>query len=65
MKKNKKEKPTASSMDALPLFCDFSCLYAKFAQPDAIGACRRDLAVYCNKFKKHNNKNSHCIGRKS
>ena len=52
-------------MDALPLFCDFSCSYAGFAQPDAVGACRRDLAVYCNKFKKHNNKNSHCIRRKS
>jgi hypothetical protein len=50
MKKNKKEQQTALPRDILP---------------DAVGACRRDLAVYCNKFKKHNNKNSHCIRRKS
>jgi len=65
MKKSKKENQAETPTDAFPLFCDFSCPYAGFAQPDAVGACRRDLAVYCNRFMKHNNKNSHCIGRKS
>ena len=50
--------------DSIPLFCDFSCPHAEFAQPDTNGACRRDLAVYCKKYKKLNNKNSSCIGRK-
>ena len=57
LKKNNKKSD-------LPQFCDFSCTHAKFAQPDAIGACRRDIAVYCTLYKKHNNKNSSCIGRK-
>ena len=47
-----------------PQFCDFSCAYADFSQPDAIGACRKDIAVYCAMFKSYNNKNSSCIGRK-
>jgi hypothetical protein len=65
MKNNKKEKQAALSPASLPLYCDFSCTYAQFAQPEAVGACRRDLAVYCKLFKKYNNKNSHCIGRTS
>jgi len=48
----------------LPMFCDFSCPHAGFAQPDAVGACRKDIAVYCSLYKKHNNKNSNCLGRK-
>jgi hypothetical protein len=65
MKKDKKENQSASSTDALPLFCDFSCPQADFTPPEVTGACRRDLVVYCKKFGKHNNKNSRCIGRKS
>ena len=48
----------------LPLFCDYSCTHAAFAEADTIGACRKELAVYCTLFHKHNNKNSSCIGRK-
>jgi hypothetical protein len=48
----------------LPQFCDFSCTHANFCQPDAIGACRKDLAVYCTLYKSYNNKNSSCMGRK-
>jgi hypothetical protein len=60
-----KGKQSDVRTDPFPLYCDFSCMYAKFAQPDAVGACRRDLAVYCKKFKRYNNKNSQCIGRTS
>ncbi len=56
-KKKKKE-------EELPLFCDYTCKYAEFVDPNAVGACRRDLAVYCKKFKRYNNKNNKCLGRK-
>jgi len=51
-------------MNNLPIFCDFSCPHVKFAHPDSIGACRKDVAIFCGLFKKYNNKNSSCIGRK-
>ncbi len=65
MKNNKKGKKVTVPAALLPLYCDFSCMHANFAKSDAVGACRRDAAVYCKKFKRYNNKNSHCIGRKS
>jgi hypothetical protein len=43
------------------MFCDFSCPHAVFAPPEAVGACRRDIGVYCELFREFNNKNSHCI----
>lgn len=46
----------------LPLFCDFSCIYAEFADPNSIGACRKELAVYCKLFKRYNNKHNKCFG---
>ncbi len=48
----------------LPLYCDFTCPHASFAPNDVVGACRRDLAVYCNLLAKYNNKNAHCAVRK-
>jgi hypothetical protein len=56
IKKQRKDDP--------PQFCDFSCRHAEFAQPDAIGACRKELAVFCTLYKRHNNKNSPCIEKK-
>jgi len=53
-----------SDKDVLPQFCDFSYRHAEFARPDAVGACRKELAVYCTLYKIHNNKNSSCTGRK-
>ena len=46
---------------ALPVFCDYSCKYAEFSDPNAIGACRKELAVWCTLLKKYNNKNNKCI----
>lgn len=48
----------------LPHFCDFSCPHAEFTQQDTSGACRRDIAVFCTLYKRHNNKNSTCIEKK-
>ncbi|GAB6282945.1 MAG: hypothetical protein STSR0008_16970 [Ignavibacterium sp.] len=59
-------------INQFPLFCDYSCKYAKFTSKDVIGDCRKELAVYCSFFsrrdgypKKYNNKNSKCITHKS
>lgn len=56
---NKKLQPT----QPLPFFCDFHCQYADFPPADAVGACRREQAVYCTLLKKFNNRNNKCIAR--
>jgi hypothetical protein len=48
----------------LPDICDFSCRHAEFAGPESVGACRKDIAVYCRLHKKYNNKNTSCISKK-
>lgn len=55
MSKKIKEK------EDLPKYCDYFCKYAAFTDPNAVGACRRELAVWCTKIKKYNNKNNKCI----
>jgi len=47
----------------LPQYCDFSCPHASFAPNDAVGACRKELAVYCNLLAKYNSKNARCAAR--
>ena len=47
-----------------PLFCDYSCKYADFSDPESIGACRKELAVWCKHFKRYNNKHNKCFGQK-
>jgi hypothetical protein len=44
-----------------PPFCDYSCNYADFSPPESMGACRKELSVFCKKFKKYNLKNSKCL----
>jgi len=56
-KDNKRKK----GKEDFPMFCDYSCKHADFADPDAIGACRKDLAVWCKYFKRYNNKNNKCF----
>ncbi len=48
----------------LPKYCDFTCKFASFAPEDAVGACRREQAVYCTLLKEFNNKNAPCAARK-
>jgi hypothetical protein len=62
-KESTEKKKAGNRTPSFPLFCDFTCSYAQFAEPDAVGACRRELAVFCTKFNRHHNKNSTCIGR--
>ncbi|MGK9369263.1 hypothetical protein ACSSWA_10190 [Melioribacter sp. Ez-97] len=57
----KKNKPDDNEF---PLFCDYTCKFADFTNPEAIGACRKDLAVWCKHFKRYNNKNNKCLARK-
>jgi hypothetical protein len=59
--KLKKKTPTKKLQIAdLPKYCDFICPQASFAPNDAVGACRREMAVYCNLLARYNNKNAHC-----
>ncbi len=62
--RTRKRPRHAPSPGAFPLFCDFSCPHAGFAPGDAVGACRRDQAVFCAFFRRLNNKNSLCLNRK-
>jgi hypothetical protein len=48
----------------LPRYCDYACPQASFAPMDAAGACRRELAVYCNLLARYNTKNARCAVRK-
>ncbi len=64
MKVGKKVDKKKFDVTDLPKYCDFSCRFASFAPADAVGACRREQAVYCTLLKEFNNKNSHCAARK-
>lgn len=44
-----------------PIYCDFSCKYASFADRATAGDCRREVSIYCKHFKKYNSKNSKCL----
>ena len=52
---------TAPSTAELPLYCDFSCPHAEFPPADAVGACRREQAVWCGVEEKYNSKNGKCL----
>lgn len=60
MAKKKQHSPKRS----LPQYCDFSCPYATFTEPETAGACRRDVPVYCTLFKKFNAKHALCLEKK-
>jgi len=47
----------------LSLYCDFTCRYAEFPEPDAVGACCREVGVWCSKLTRYNNKNARCLAR--
>jgi hypothetical protein len=60
-----KKKKVKTGKIEFPTFCDYSCEYAAFSDPAAIGACRKELGVWCKCFKRYNNKNNRCFGLKS
>jgi hypothetical protein len=47
-----------------PMICDLTCPHADFAPASAVGACRRDQAIWCVHFGRLNNKHTRCLGRK-
>lgn len=58
-----KKKPKFK-IENLPLYCDYSCEFADFTDPECIGACRRDLAVWCKILERYNIKHAKCLVRK-
>lgn len=52
-------KPLPVAED-LPLYCDYTCPKADFPPADAVGACRREQAVWCSILEEFNTKNSRC-----
>ncbi|MBI3194497.1 MAG: hypothetical protein HYZ34_08550 [Ignavibacteriae bacterium] len=61
-----KRKPSNEKKvkQSLPMFCDFNCRYAEFAENDSVGACRREQAVFCMFIKKYNKKHAKCLVKK-
>lgn len=47
----------------IPLYCDFSCEHAAFSDPCAVGACRRDVGVWCNAARRYHTKHARCLLR--
>ncbi|MCZ7556399.1 MAG: hypothetical protein M5R41_08360 [Bacteroidia bacterium] len=47
----------------IPLYCDFSCEHASFSDPCAVGACRRDVGVWCNAARRYHTKHARCLLR--
>ena len=45
----------------LPLYCDLNCKYARFSNPETVGACRTAISVWCGYFKKYNYKHNKCL----
>jgi len=60
----RKRKIKNTEIKNLPNYCDYSCKYAEFTDPTAIGACRKELAVWCSILEKYNNKNAKCLVKK-
>lgn len=59
-KKSASGKPLPAH-GALPAYCDYSCPHAGFASKEAVGDCRKELAVYCSLLKRFNAKNNKCL----
>ncbi|MBI5645968.1 MAG: hypothetical protein HY962_03475 [Ignavibacteriae bacterium] len=54
-------RPPFPNAEAIPPHCDFSCQYAAFGDPSAVGACRRDVGVWCKAAMRYNNKHARCL----
>ncbi len=50
-----------ATLGPLPDYCDFTCRYAEFGDPCAVGACRKDVGVWCTLEGKFNRKHAHCL----
>lgn len=60
-KKNEKKRNDIMNQK----WCDFSCDYAKnFDTENMSGACRTEIVLFCEKYKKNVKKNSLCLESK-
>lgn len=59
----RKEKSPSGGEERFPLYCDFSCIHADFSDPCAVGACRRDMGVWCKKAGRLHGKHARCLFR--
>jgi hypothetical protein len=46
-----------------PQYCDYSCPHSAFSDPCAVGACRRDVGVWCSKARRLHSKHARCLFR--
>ncbi|MDH7516544.1 MAG: hypothetical protein QHI48_11795 [Bacteroidota bacterium] len=60
----KRTAGTETGADAYPTYCDYACPHADFADPSAVGACRRDVGVWCKIAGRFNAKNARCLMRR-
>jgi hypothetical protein len=44
-----------------PDYCDFSCRHAEFGDPSSVGACMKDIGVWCALERRFNRKHAHCL----
>lgn len=61
----RKENTRDTRSENYPLYCDYSCPHADFSDPCAVGACRRDVGVWCRKAERLHNKHARCLFRES
>jgi hypothetical protein len=57
-----KKRPSAA-VEEFPQYCDYSCRYSAFSDPCAVGACRRDVGVWCSKAQRLHSKHARCLFR--
>ncbi len=60
-----REKPGGIRAADLPDYCDYTCAHASFAAPDAVGACRREQAVWCAIMGEYVAKNGPCLAKRN
>jgi hypothetical protein len=54
---------TRRRSEEYPLYCDYSCPHSAFSDPCAVGACRRDVGVWCGKARRLHSKHARCLFR--
>jgi hypothetical protein len=58
-----KKPVNPTQTEEFPRYCDYSCRYSDFADPSVVGACRREVGVWCGKAKQLHGKHTRCLFR--
>jgi hypothetical protein len=63
--KRRSVKAVKGALEAAPFpeFCDYSCPNADFAAAETVGACRREVGIFCKLLKAYVPKNGRCLAR--